>query len=108
VQEMPRVDGASLGAASVEVDGDGPQPRDDTGGSLRDLVMRGASFSVPGSAAPCDAVPTLRPSSAIGPGVSRLLLPASPGFLPTGGGWRTTRSSCVHRSPPWRGCCTRR
>jgi hypothetical protein len=51
VQEMPGANGASLGAASVEVDGTGPQPSDDTGGSLWHVVMREADIGVPKSAA---------------------------------------------------------
>jgi hypothetical protein len=34
VQEILGVDGASLGVTSIEVDGVGPQPSDDTRGSL--------------------------------------------------------------------------
>jgi hypothetical protein len=49
VQEMPGADSASLGATSFEVDGISSQPSDDTRGSLRDLVMREASFGVPGA-----------------------------------------------------------
>jgi hypothetical protein len=110
VLEMPGADGASLGAASVEVDGASPQPRDDIGSLLRDFMMCGADIGVPGSTAPGDAAPAPRPSGIVGLGVSELLLPGSPAFHPrlsTGGGWRRTRSSCVHRSSPRRGCCMR-
>jgi hypothetical protein len=92
-QEMLGADGASLGAASVEVDCTGPQPSVDTGDSLWDLVMHGAGFSVPGSAAPSDAALTHGCSGVAGLRVSKLLLPGSPGFRPhllTGGAWRTT------------------
>jgi hypothetical protein len=61
VQEMPGVDSASLGATSVEVDGISSQPSDDTGGSLRDLVMHEASFGVPG------ALPRMRRPQPSGP-----------------------------------------
>jgi hypothetical protein len=47
IQEMSGNDGATLGATSVEVDGAGPQPSDDTGGLVRDLVMCGTGISVP-------------------------------------------------------------
>jgi hypothetical protein len=57
VQEMLGANGASLGATSVEVDGAGPHPSDDTRGSLRDLVMRGADIDVPRSAALGNAAP---------------------------------------------------
>jgi hypothetical protein len=70
VQEMPGADGASLGAASIEVDGTGPIPSDDTEGSLRDLVMRGANIGVARGAALGDVAPAPGPSGATGPGVS--------------------------------------
>jgi hypothetical protein len=54
---MSSVDGALLVAASVEVDGADPQPNNDTGGSLQDLVMRGTGIGVPRRAAPGDAAP---------------------------------------------------
>jgi hypothetical protein len=44
---MSGADEMSLGATNVELDGVGPQPRDDTGSSLWDLVMHGAGFGVP-------------------------------------------------------------
>jgi hypothetical protein len=44
--------------------------------------MRGASSSVPRSAAPSDVAPAPGPSGAMGLGLSGLLLLGSPGFLP--------------------------
>jgi hypothetical protein len=92
VQEILGVDGASLGVTSIEVDGVGPQPSDDTRGSLRDMVMHGAGFGVPMSAALGDAALAPGPLGTMGPGVSGLLLPNSPGLPPrllTRGGWST-------------------
>jgi hypothetical protein len=57
---MPGADGASLGAASVEVDAAPPLLGDDTGGLLQDLVRCGSSIDVPGSAAPANAAPAPR------------------------------------------------
>jgi hypothetical protein len=82
VQVMSGADGTLLGAASVEVDGAGPQPSDDTGGSLRDLVMHDTGIDVSGSAALDDAPPAPGSSGAVDMGVSRLLLSSSPSFLP--------------------------
>jgi hypothetical protein len=79
VQEMPGADGAPLG---VEVDGASPQPSDDTGVSLRGMVMRGADIGVPGSIALDEEAPASGSSGTAGPGVSRLLLPSSLGFTP--------------------------
>jgi hypothetical protein len=110
MQEMPGVDDASLGAVSVEVDGAGPHPGDDTGGSLRDLVMCCTSIGVPESATLGDAALAPGSSSPVGLGVSGLLLLGSLDFPPcisTGGGWRTPWSSRVHKSPPRGGCCMR-
>jgi hypothetical protein len=89
MQEMPSANGTSLGAASIEVDDAVPQPRDDTEGSLWDLAMCRAGIGVPVSAATGNAAPTYGPSGAAHPGVSRLLLPGSPGFLtlPIDGRW---------------------
>jgi hypothetical protein len=88
VLEMPGADGASLGAASVEVDGASPQPSDDIGSLLRDFMMCGADIGVPGSTAPGDAAPAPRPSGIAGLGVSELLLPGSPYFPPPPIDWR--------------------
>jgi hypothetical protein len=92
-QEMLGADGASLGAASVEVDCTAPQPSVDTGDSLWDLMTHGAGFSVPGSAALSDAALTHGCSGVAGLRVYELLVPGSLGFRPhllTRGGWRTT------------------
>jgi hypothetical protein len=88
VWEMPGADGASLGTASVKVDGAGPQSSDDTGGLLQDLVMRGAVTGVPRSATLGDAVPAPASSDTTGPGVSGLLLSDSPGIPPPPINWR--------------------
>jgi hypothetical protein len=88
VSEVSGADGASLGATSIEVDGAGPQPSDDTESSLQELVMRGSSFSVPKSAAPDDAAPTPGSPGAMCLGVSRLILLGSPGFLSPPINWR--------------------
>jgi hypothetical protein len=86
--EMSSADVLSLIATNVEVDGAGPQPSNDTGGSLRDLVMCGADISLLGSAATGDAAPASGPSSDVGLGVSGLLLPGSLGFPPSPIEWR--------------------
>jgi hypothetical protein len=82
VQEMLAADGTSLVASSVEVDGASPEPSDDTGRSLQDLVVRGTGISVPGSAAPCDAAPAPGSLGALGSGVSGWLLLCYLGFPP--------------------------
>jgi hypothetical protein len=75
-------DGASQGVASIEVDGVGTQLCDDDEGLLRDLVRRGVSFDVLGSAAPGDAAPTLGSIGTTSPRVSGLPLSGSPSFSP--------------------------
>jgi hypothetical protein len=82
VLEMSGAGGASLGTASIDLDGVGPQPSDDTWGSLWDLVMCGVSFGIPGHAAPGDAAPAPGSLDVVCLGISGLLLPGSPGFLP--------------------------
>jgi hypothetical protein len=88
VSEVSGADGASLGAANVEVDGASPQPSDDTESSLQELVMRGSGFSVPRSAAPDDAAPIPGSPGTMCLGVSRLILLGSPNFLPPPINWR--------------------
>jgi hypothetical protein len=88
MQEMPGVDDASLGAVSVEVDGASPHPGDDTGGSLRDLVMCCTSIGVPESATLGDAALAPGSSSPVGLGVSGLLLLGSLDFPPLHIDWR--------------------
>jgi hypothetical protein len=78
----PSADGMSQGAASIEVDGAGPQLSDDIRGLLWDLVRRGASIDVPGSAAPGDAAPALGSSGIMGSGVTILPLPGFSNFQP--------------------------
>jgi hypothetical protein len=48
---MSGADSVSLGATSIEVDGADPQPSDDIGDLLRDLVMCGTGAGVPESTA---------------------------------------------------------
>jgi hypothetical protein len=79
---MPSVDGASQGTASIEVYGASPQPRNCAEGLLRDLVRCDASIGVPWCVALGDVALALGSSSAMGPGVSSLLLLGSPNFLP--------------------------
>jgi hypothetical protein len=88
IQEMSSVDGALLVAASVEVDGADPQPNNDTGGSLQDLVMRGTGIGVPRRAVPGDAAPAPGSSRATGPRVSRPLILGYLGFPPLPIDWR--------------------
>jgi hypothetical protein len=88
VREVLGTDGTSLGAVGVEVDGAGPRPCDDTRGLLRDLVMRGTSLGMPRSTTLGDATPAPRSSSAVGPGVARLLLLGSSSFPPLPINWR--------------------
>jgi hypothetical protein len=88
VQEMSGADGTSPGAASVKVDDVGPQPSDDIGRLLRDLVIRGTGIGVPESAALGDVAPTPGSSGDAGLGVSGLLLPGSPSFPPPPIDWR--------------------
>jgi hypothetical protein len=58
----------------------------------------GAGAGIPGSAAVGDTTPTPGSSSVVGPGVSRLYLPGSPGSLPLPINWRrvgdVTESAC--------------
>jgi hypothetical protein len=82
VWEALGANGVLLGAISVEVDGAGSQPHDDSGGLVRDWVMRGAGIGAPGSTALSDAIPALGSSGAVGPGVSWLLLPGYSQVLP--------------------------
>jgi hypothetical protein len=57
VREAPGAGGASPGAISIEVDGAGPQPGDDTEVSLRGLMMHDTCIGVPRSTAPSDVTP---------------------------------------------------
>jgi hypothetical protein len=110
VQEDPGADGASLGIVNVEVDGAGPQPGDDVGGPLHNLVVHGAGLGTPVSTTPGTVILALESLGAKGPGTAELFLPGSPGSpsLPIDWGrQRTMWSSCVHRSPSQRGCCER-
>jgi hypothetical protein len=79
----PYADGASQGTADVDVDGASPQLCDDAGGLLQDLVKHCAGIDVPRSATLGDAAPTPRCLGTTGPGLSRLNLPSSVGFLPS-------------------------
>jgi hypothetical protein len=99
VQEMLGVDGVSLGAASVKVDGVEPHPSDDTRGSLRDLVMCGASIDVPRSAALGNAALAPGPLGVVGLGVSALLLPTSPSFPPLPTDWRWVEDNAEFACP---------
>jgi hypothetical protein len=83
VPKMSGASGASLGAARAEVGGVGPSQVTTPGGSLWDLVMHGASFGVPESAAPGDAAPAPGSLGAVCLRISRLLLLGSPGFPPS-------------------------
>jgi hypothetical protein len=74
----PGVDDAPLGTVSIEADGVGPRPGDDPGRPRRDLVVRGADFGTPGQTILGDTVPAPKSSGVVGPGVVRLLLPATP------------------------------
>jgi hypothetical protein len=88
-----------------------PQLGDDVRISLWDLVMSGAGIGVLGSAISGDTAPAPGSSCAAGPGVSRLYLSGSPGFLPPPINWRragdeaeivcswvaTTESCCMRR-----------
>jgi hypothetical protein len=85
---MSGADGTSLGGASVEVDGASPQPSNGTEGLLWDLVMHGANIGVSGNAAPGDVALDPGPLGTMSPGVSRLLLSGSPGFLRPSIDWR--------------------
>jgi hypothetical protein len=77
------------GAGGVNTrDGAGPQPSDDTGGSLRDLVMRGVGIGVLGCASPGDVTPAPGYKGTMGLRVSGLLLPDSPSFPPLPINWR--------------------
>jgi hypothetical protein len=107
---MLGADGASQDATSIEVDGADPQLRDDVGCLLWDLVWRGVSIDVPGSATPGDAALAPGFLGVMGPGVSRQHLQCSPAFRPhlsTGGRWGMKQSPHVHRLLPRRSCCMR-
>jgi hypothetical protein len=82
VHEVSGTNGASLGADGIEVDGVGPRPSDDIGGSLGDLVMQGTDLGMPRSTTPSDVIPAPGSSGAVSPRVVGLLLPGLPGFPP--------------------------
>jgi hypothetical protein len=88
VPKMSGVGGPSLGAARAEVDGVSPSQATTPRGSLWDLVMRGASFGVPESAAPGGAAPAPGSLGVVCLRISRLLLLGSPGFPPSPIDWR--------------------
>jgi hypothetical protein len=73
-REAPGVDGVSLGAVDIKVDGVGLRLRDDAECSLHDLVTYGANLGMPGSTASGDAIPAPRSSGAMGLGAVRLPL----------------------------------
>jgi hypothetical protein len=88
VWEAPSVDDVPSGVSSVEVDGVGPRPGDDVGGSLWGLVMCGDRMGIPRSAAPGDVSLAPGSSDAVGLGVFGLLLSGSPGHAPPPIDWR--------------------
>jgi hypothetical protein len=109
--EVSGAGGALQGTTVVDVTDVEPWLGDSTESLLHDLVVRGAGAGIPGSAAPSDAVPAPRSSSAVSLVVSGMYLPGSPSYLPhlsTGGGWRIRQSLHVRRSLSRRGCCMRR
>jgi hypothetical protein len=60
-----------------------PQLGVDVESLLQDMVMHSVGAGVPRSAAPGDTAPAPASSGAVGPGVSGLYLPGSPGFPPS-------------------------
>jgi hypothetical protein len=82
VQDASGVDGMLLGTFSIDVDGARPRSGDDIEDLLQDWVMHGTDISAPESASPSDATLATGSSCTAGPGVSRLVLPSSPGSLP--------------------------
>jgi hypothetical protein len=85
VAPVPRVlsaGGATQGASDIGVVGPPPHLGDDAGSSLWDFVLCGTGIGVPGSAIPSDVAPTPGSSSVVGPRISGLHLPGSPGFPP--------------------------
>jgi hypothetical protein len=70
IPRVPSAGGATQGVAGIGVLGADPQLGDDTGSSLRDLVIRGVGVGVPGSAVPSDLARTPRSTGAMGLEVS--------------------------------------
>jgi hypothetical protein len=83
-QLEPVADDTPLGTDNVEAEGIDPRPDDDARGLHHDLVVRGASPGTPRCVSLGDMALALRSSGIVGPGVTGLLLPDSPGlvFLP--------------------------
>jgi hypothetical protein len=86
--EVPGAGGAPQGVTDVEVADAGPW----LGGSARslshDLVVRGTGAGIPESATLGDEAPAPGSSSVMGPGISGLYLPSSPGSPPPPINWR--------------------
>jgi hypothetical protein len=70
VWEVSGTDGASLGVVGAAVDGEGPQPGDDAGSSLHDLVLCGTGLGMLRITAPGDVTPTPGSSGDTGSGVA--------------------------------------
>jgi hypothetical protein len=67
-----------LGAISTKADGVDPQPSDDAGSPLYNLVVHGASLGTPERTNSGDAIKAPGSSGAEGPRITGLLLPDPP------------------------------
>jgi hypothetical protein len=92
-QAEASADDAPLDAISIEEDGVGPPPSDNTRSPHRDLVAWGINFGTLGQTTLGDMVPTPEYSGAMGPGVARLLLSGYPGSLFPPVNWGLVESS---------------